>query len=99
MKKIFLIVQGKDASSALTQLRDLGTVHVEHQKLPEGQKISVLKDEVAKLKILVEYLKKLPLQPQQELEAAQEKADTLTRLLHKLNQLKDETVKRQALIN
>ncbi len=99
MKKIFLIVQNKDAASALEELRGLGTVHVEHQKLPEGQEIVTLKEEVQKLVTLVDYFQKCSPQGQQEREAAEEKVDTLTYRLSQLTHIKDEMAKRQTLIH
>lgn len=47
MKKMAVIVQEKDADSAILKLRTLGVLHVEHQKAPSGQDISALGDEVA----------------------------------------------------
>lgn len=36
MKRIFVVAQSKDAKTTLVSLRDLGAVHVEHERLPEG---------------------------------------------------------------
>ena len=43
MKKIHIIVQAKDIVSALENLRQVGTVHVEHQENLAGEKIEILK--------------------------------------------------------
>ncbi|RJP27283.1 MAG: hypothetical protein C4533_07380 [Candidatus Omnitrophota bacterium] len=46
MKKIFVFVQSKDASSATLHLRKLGAVHIEHQQVPHGQEIQGLNDDI-----------------------------------------------------
>ncbi len=46
MKKVSIIVQSKDADSAVGGLSSLGIVHVEHQKLPKGEDISRLRDDL-----------------------------------------------------
>ncbi len=46
MKKAAVIVQSKDAVSAIGKLRSLGVVHVEHQKAPAGKDINPLKAEI-----------------------------------------------------
>jgi V/A-type H+-transporting ATPase subunit I len=47
MKKITVIVQEKDADSAVTGLRTLGVLHVEHQKAPSGKDMGELQDNIA----------------------------------------------------
>ncbi|MBF0385117.1 MAG: hypothetical protein HQL27_04530 [Candidatus Omnitrophica bacterium] len=61
MKKVYLIVQNKDAFSSLEALRELGVIHVEHEKEPIsldtqklGKDIQLLTDSTA---ILEEYQK------------------------------------------
>jgi V/A-type H+-transporting ATPase subunit I len=47
MKKINVIIQEKDADSAVAQLRSLGLLHLEHQRLPCGKDIAALQDDIA----------------------------------------------------
>jgi len=47
MKKITVIVQEKDANSAVSQLRSLGLLHVEHQRVPSGKDFATLGDDMA----------------------------------------------------
>jgi V/A-type H+-transporting ATPase subunit I len=46
MKKITVIMQAKDADSALSELRRLGILHVEHQRPPLGKGIAVLQEDL-----------------------------------------------------
>lgn len=46
MKKAFLVVQNKDASSAINNLRELGLLHIEHAVDPKGQEINLIQDEL-----------------------------------------------------
>ncbi|MFA5088861.1 MAG: hypothetical protein WC552_07490, partial [Candidatus Omnitrophota bacterium] len=50
MKKIHVVVQGKDSASALEALSTLGTVHVEYLQKPEGAEIARLQEEAASLR-------------------------------------------------
>ena len=47
MKKIAVIMQDKDAPSAVRSLRSLGAVHVENQAVPQGPDITSLRDDAA----------------------------------------------------
>jgi V/A-type H+-transporting ATPase subunit I len=49
MKKVALLVQAKDAESAVLRLRTLGVVHVENQAAPAGRDIASLRDDIAAL--------------------------------------------------
>ena len=49
MKKITLIMQSKDAQGALSSLRDLGIVHIEHENIPTSEDINQLKDNILSL--------------------------------------------------
>ncbi|MFC1675349.1 hypothetical protein ACFL1K_05650, partial [Candidatus Omnitrophota bacterium] len=49
MKKVAILMQAKDADSALKDLRRLGVVHVKHQQTPKGSDINSLHDELALL--------------------------------------------------
>jgi len=46
MKKATIVVQAKDADSAVGALRGLGVLHVEHQEAPKGRDISMLEDDI-----------------------------------------------------
>ncbi|MFH0762483.1 MAG: hypothetical protein V1925_01155 [Candidatus Omnitrophota bacterium] len=47
MKRITVILQAKDADSAMKRLRSLGILHLEHQEAPRGKNITVLREEAA----------------------------------------------------
>lgn len=47
MKKITVVVQAKDADSAVARLRHLGVLHVEHQQMPKGKDIDTFSKEIA----------------------------------------------------
>lgn len=47
MKKVFIIVEPSDAQEAVSDLRSIGVVHVEHQQSPSGKDIASLKDDIA----------------------------------------------------
>jgi len=49
MKKISVLVQEKDADSALVKMRSLGVLHVEYQRAPSGRGINKLQDDLAPL--------------------------------------------------
>lgn len=49
MKKAAVIVQAKDAGSALKRLRGLGIIHVEHQHPPKGKDIAALGEDLTLL--------------------------------------------------
>ncbi len=57
MKKATIIVQAKDADSAVKDLRKLGVLHVEHQNLPQGKDISLLQEEIGLINSLPDVLK------------------------------------------
>ncbi|MDP2938661.1 MAG: hypothetical protein Q8O13_01060 [Candidatus Omnitrophota bacterium] len=47
MKKVAVIVQSKDADSALKSLGSLGVMHIEHQQAPQGKDLSAIQDDIA----------------------------------------------------
>jgi len=47
MKKITVLVQEKDANSAVENLRKLGVVHVEHVQAPQAEAVRILRDDIA----------------------------------------------------
>jgi len=46
MKKVFLVMQKKDASGTLETLREMGVVHVENERTPSGAHMDQLKEEI-----------------------------------------------------
>jgi V/A-type H+-transporting ATPase subunit I len=46
MKKAFLVVQNKDADSSIRNLRELGLLHVEHERDPKGREITLIQDDL-----------------------------------------------------
>ncbi len=56
MKKIAIIVQAKDADSAINRLRSEGVLHVEHQQLPQGKDISILQEEASEVSKALDIL-------------------------------------------
>lgn len=50
MKKAAIIVRQQDVEAALKDLRDLGVLHVEHQKMPQGRALESLREEAALLR-------------------------------------------------
>lgn len=47
MKKVSIIVQSKDATPTIENLRSLGVLHVEHQKAPKGKDVNAVREDVA----------------------------------------------------
>lgn len=47
MKKAAVLVQSKDADSAVSELRRLGILHVEHQQPPSGKDIAIIQEDLA----------------------------------------------------
>ncbi|MBM3246653.1 MAG: hypothetical protein FJZ13_04945, partial [Candidatus Omnitrophica bacterium] len=47
MKKVTVFVQDKDADAAVGKLRSLGLLHVLHEKLPSGEELGRLRDDLA----------------------------------------------------
>lgn len=47
MKKAAVLVQSKDADSAVGELRRLGILHVEHQQPPSGKDIAIIQEDLA----------------------------------------------------
>lgn len=56
MKKATIIVQTKDAESALASLRELGVLHIEYQQTPKGREITQLQDDVALINSTISVL-------------------------------------------
>ena len=72
MKKATILFETKDAEATITDMRTLGVLHVEHQKLPEGRDISALQEKVAFLHASFDILNRVTvsekhLQPQKSI--------------------------------
>ena len=81
MKKLHLIVQKKDIVSALESLRELGSVHVEHQEELSGYQLEERREEVEILKQALNILERFDCKlnvPQQE---ARDWTDTVNEIL------------------
>lgn len=61
MKKAAVIAQAKDAEGVVKKLSELGVLHVEHQRLPKGESINILRDELALLEKAIDILDKTSL--------------------------------------
>lgn len=46
MKKVSIIMQPKDAASAVENLRSLGVLHIEHHKVPAGKDVNSIRQDV-----------------------------------------------------
>src|SRR4030042_7219660 len=56
MKKITVLVQEKDANSAVENLRKLGVVHVEHIQAPQAEAVRNLRDDIALVDVALSIL-------------------------------------------
>jgi V/A-type H+-transporting ATPase subunit I len=61
MKKATIITRSRDAEAAITTLRKLGVMQVEHQNLPESRGISELMENVALINSSINILNQVPL--------------------------------------
>ena len=81
MKKLHVIVQKKDIVPALSSLRELGSVHVEHQEELSGYQLEERREEVAMLTQSLDILQRFECKvnvPQQE---ARDWTDTVNEIL------------------
>jgi len=95
MKKIFMIVQKKDSFSAVNALRHLGVVHIENEKAPESENLTLLKEQIGKLTTAIEFFEDQPALAQEPLNDWEALLEEIIRDLHKIKQIKDSMVKRQ----
>lgn len=56
MKKVFLVIQAKDAQGLLERVRKLGILHVENVNTPKGDKLSALNKDLALLSQAISLL-------------------------------------------
>jgi len=102
MKKIYLVLQEKDTSVALESLRQLGIIHVEYEKTPEGPRISEIKEEVQILTKVIGVLSSEGARQSSEQLSFQDwkaKAAEILAAQAELHQLTEDIAKRQALIS
>src|SRR3990167_5303084 len=57
MKKIYIVMQSRDAHKALGVLRDEGVVHIENVHVPAGNGLSEIKAQIALLSKAVDIVK------------------------------------------
>ncbi len=99
MKKVFVIVQEKDAQEALVSLRYIGIVHLEHEKQPIGNTLNELKENIQMLEKAILILQQYVLQaPQISLDNWKEKLKEVFGYLMQLHELRDQAAKRRSLI-
>lgn len=60
MKKAFLVVQNKDASNAIKNMRKLELLHLEHENDPKGQEITLIQDDLNLVNQAIGILEMLP---------------------------------------
>ncbi len=113
MKKIHIIVQKKDVTSALLKVRDLGLLHIEHQGDLAAPQISDLRAEINMLRNVCVYLQQRMKQEEQkakkvwlvEKELRNRDLDPVKKgqevlfLLSEIEQIKEDIVRRQIEIN
>lgn len=91
MKKIYVVMQAKDAKSALDALRDLGVVHVEPEHPPAGSGISELKMQMDMLARVLEVLPEKAASPERlEKTLWQKYANEVLDLNNKIAEAKEE---------
>lgn len=83
MKKVHVVVQKKDIISALETLRDLGTVHVEHQEELSGYQLEERREEVEILKQALDILQRFEC----KLKAPQQDARDWTDIVNEILEL------------
>ncbi len=101
MKKIHVIVQKKDIVSALESLRELGSVHVEHQEDLTGYQLEKRREEVGALACVIDILKTAKTEnsiDQQEVTDWTEVVNTVLELSGQADQYKESITKRRVKI-
>lgn len=99
MKKIFLVVQNKDVVPVMKTLRNVGTVHVEHEQKPSGSHVHELKEETQILKRVISTLSQVEKCPEQiGVDDWEEKADEILSLVGVINQCTEDMARRQGVI-
>lgn len=57
MKKVYIVTQSKQALAALTALRDLGVLHLEHERVPESRDVEEMQHNIRIINNTLEILK------------------------------------------
>lgn len=102
MKKLHVVVQKKDIVSALESLRELGSVHVEHQEPLTGYQLEERREEVEILESAIDILtanKTEDPASQKEVSDWTEVVNAVLELSAKVGHCEESIVKRQAQIN
>ena len=66
MKKVWVIVQGKDKVSAAETLRELGTVHIENQVIPHIDQTKDINEDIKLLTRAIDILSQVESESNQE---------------------------------
>ncbi len=65
MKKVTVVTQAKDGQNALSKLRALGVLHVEHAQVPKSKDISILIEEISLTDQALSIFSGVKIQPQE----------------------------------
>ncbi len=93
MKKVFILVEAKDAQSQLHRLRSFGVLHIEHQQPPKGEDINVLQNNLSLIENALEVLsgdeqfKETPLDKKESLRDWKQTAHHIIELQKRLSHL------------
>ncbi|OGX36186.1 MAG: hypothetical protein A3C36_01155 [Omnitrophica WOR_2 bacterium RIFCSPHIGHO2_02_FULL_52_10] len=102
MKKIYVVVQTKDITQALESLRELGSVHVEHQEPLTGFQLEERREEVEILENAIAILRSVKVKEsigQKEAADWTETVNTILELSAEAGHYKESVAKRQILIS
>lgn len=84
MKKVSVVAQEKDASGAVSAMRTLGVLHVEHEVSPAGKDISALRDDLVLINRAISILSETEFSPKMTA-AAKEPQDWKSNAQHIVN--------------
>ncbi len=98
MKKIYLVLQRQHSEKALTALRDLAAVHVEHMREPHGHHVVNLREERAKLEKTLETLSAYADQPQNDIPRGEDITQEIIDAIAQQETLQEDMAKHQAMI-
>jgi len=57
MKRVFILTQAKDAATTVESLRDLGIIHVEHERIPEGGNLDRVRNDLELLEKAIQIIR------------------------------------------
>jgi len=101
MKKVHVVVQSKDTASALEALRELGSLHVEHQELLKGETLEERRGEVEALEKTIGILtadKREPAVDQKDVSDEKDIVREVLALTSEAESLREEMEKRRVRI-